>query len=91
MYSQKWGPGNRAILVLTLLVLVGSWVGTASGQNSTNSASVAKPALPDTGEPGKSGESASPDVTPPRVPDVQSGSYIIGVEDVSEHQRVEGA
>ncbi len=82
MYSQKWGPGNRAILVLTLLVLVGSWVGTASGQNSTNSASVAKPALPDTGEPAKSGESASPDVTPPRVPDVQSASYIIGVEDV---------
>jgi len=60
MHSQTWGLRNRAILVLTLLVVVGSWVGAASGQNSTNSASVAKPVLPDSTIPAKSGQPAAP-------------------------------
>ena len=82
MHSQTWGLRSRAILVLTLLVLVGSWVGAASGQNSTNSASVAKPVLPDSAEPGKSGPPAAPDTTPPRVTDVPPAGFVIGVEDV---------
>lgn len=82
MYSQKWGLRNRVILLLTLLVLVGSWVGAASGQNSTNSASVAKPVLPDSAEPAKSGQPGAPDTTPPRVADVHPEGFIIGVEDV---------
>jgi polysaccharide biosynthesis/export protein len=82
MYSQKWGLGNRATLVLTLLAMVGSWVGAASGQNSTNSASVAKPVLPDSAEPAKSEQPATPDTTPPRVADVHPESFVIGVEDV---------
>src|SRR5271167_1311105 len=82
MHSQTWGLRNRAILVLTLLVLVGSWVGAASGQNSTNSASIAKPVLPDSADPGKSGPPATPDTTPPRVADVPPEGFVIGVEDV---------
>src|SRR5208337_1815004 len=82
MRSQKWDLGNGAILVLTLLILLGCWLGAASGQNSTNSASVAKPALPDSTDPAKSGQPAAPDTTPPRVADVQPNSFIIGVEDV---------
>ena len=82
MHSQKWDLGNRAILVLTLLVLLGCWVGAASGQNSTNSASVAKPALPDSTDPAKSGQPTVPDTTPPRVADVQPDAFIIGVEDI---------
>jgi len=82
MDSQKWGLGNRAILVLTLLALVGSWVGTASGQNSTNSASVANSALPDSAGAPKSGQPATPDTTPPRVAGVQPETFIIGAEDI---------
>lgn len=82
MYLQKRGLRNRAIFVLTLLVLVGSWVGAASGQNSTNSASAAKPALPDSSDAAKSGQPAGPDATPPRVANVHPESFIIGVEDV---------
>lgn len=82
MYSQKWGLGNRAILLLTLLGLLGSWVGAASGQSSTDSASVAKPVLSDSAEPAKSGQPAATDTTPPRVADVHSDGFIIGVEDI---------
>ena len=82
MYSQKWGLGNRAILLLTLLVLVGSWAGAASGQSSTDSASAAKPMLPDSAEPANSGQPAAPDTTPPRVADVRPESFVIGVEDI---------
>jgi polysaccharide export outer membrane protein len=82
MHLQKWGRGNRAILLMTLLVLLGSWVGAASGQSSTNSATVAKPVLPDSAEPAKSGQPAAPDTTPPRVADVHPDSFIIGTEDI---------
>ena len=82
MHSQKWDLGNRAILVLTLLILLGCWLGAASGQNSTNSASVAKPALPDSTDPAKSGQPTAPDTTPPRVADVQPDGFVIGVEDI---------
>src|SRR5271157_5415784 len=82
MHSQRWDLGNRAILVLTLLILLGCWLGAASGQNSTNSASVAKPALPDSTDPAKSGQPAAPDTSPPRVANVQPDSFVIGVEHV---------
>src|SRR5271157_460711 len=82
MRSQKWDLGNGAILVLTLLILLGCWLGAASGQNSTNSASVAKPALPDSTDPAKSGQPTAPDTTPPRVADVQPDGFVIGVEDI---------
>ena len=82
MHLQTWGLRNRAILVLTLLVVVGSWVGAASGQNSTNSASVAKPVLPDSTIPAKSGQPAAPDTTPPRVADAHPEGFVIGVEDI---------
>jgi len=82
MYSQKWGLGNRAIFLLTLLVLLGAWVGVASGQSSTDSASAAKPMLPDSAEPATSAQPAAPDTTPPRVADVHPDSFIIGVEDI---------
>ena len=82
MYSQKWGPGNRAILVLTLLVLAVSWVAAASGQNSTNSANGAQQALPESADAAKSAPSATPDTTPPRVANVPPGGFVIGTEDV---------
>jgi polysaccharide biosynthesis/export protein len=82
MYSQKWGPGNRAILVLTLLVLAGSWGVAASGQNPTNSANGAQQELPESADAAKSSPSATPDTTPARVADVSRGSFIIGTEDV---------
>jgi polysaccharide export outer membrane protein len=82
MHSEKWGLRNRAILVLTLLVLVGSWVSAASGQNSTNSASGAQQALPEAADTAKSGPPATPDTAPPRVADVSSKSFVIGTEDV---------
>jgi polysaccharide biosynthesis/export protein len=81
MQSYKSGLRNRAISGLRLL-LVGLLVGAAFGQNSANSASVAKPALPDSTEPAKSGQPAAPDTVPPRVADVQPDSFIIGAEDV---------
>lgn len=68
------------ILGLTLL-LQGAWAGAASGQNSANSAGVAKPVLPGSADPAKSAEPASPDTTPQRVADVPKG-FVIGVEDV---------
>jgi polysaccharide biosynthesis/export protein len=79
MFSQRWGLRNRAILVLTLLM--GSWVGAASGQSSTNSASGAKPVLPDSADTAKSGQPAAPDTAPPRGPD-HPESFVIGVEDI---------
>lgn len=82
MHLQNWGLRNRAILVLTLLTVVGTWVGAASGQNSTTSSSVAKPVLPDSADAAKSGQPAAPDTTAPRVADVHSDTFIIGVEDV---------
>jgi polysaccharide biosynthesis/export protein len=81
MQSYKSGVRNRAILGLTLLIL-GFMVGAAFGQNSTNSASVAKPVLPESAEPAKAGQPGAPDTTPPRVADVHPDSFIIGVEDV---------
>jgi polysaccharide biosynthesis/export protein len=81
MNSQKWGPVNRAILGLTLLVLAGSLV-AASGQNSTSSVSDAKQALPESTDAAKSGPPATRDTTPPRVADVQPGSFVIGTEDI---------
>src|SRR5271166_3606254 len=82
MHSQTWGLSSRAIFVLTLLVLVGSWVGAASGQSSTNSASVAKPILPDSTEAAKSGQPTAPDTAPPKVTDVHPEGFVIGVEDI---------
>lgn len=81
MNSQKWGPVNRAILGLALLVLAGSLV-AASGQNSTSSANDAKQALPELTDAAKSGPPATPDATPPRSADVQPGSFVIGTEDI---------
>jgi polysaccharide biosynthesis/export protein len=81
MQSYKSGLINRVIVGLTFLLL-GFLVGIASGQTSTNSASVAKPALPDSSDSAKSGQPAAPDTAPPRVADVQPASFVIGVEDV---------
>jgi polysaccharide export outer membrane protein len=64
------------------LLLLGILAGAAFGQNSTNSASVAKPVLPDSAETAKAGQPGAPDTAPPRVADVQPNSFIIGVEDV---------
>jgi len=82
MQSQKWGLRNRAIPVLTLLVLVGSWVGAAWAQSSTNSASIAKPVLPEAAAPANSGQPAATDTAAPRVADVRPEGFVIGVEDV---------
>ncbi len=82
MHSETWGLGNRAIVVLTLLVLVCSWVGMASGQNSTQSESAAKQAVPDSADVAKSGPPATADTAPPRVGAVPSKEFVIGVEDV---------
>ena len=82
MHSQTWGREKGAILVLVLLGLVGCWVGVAFGQNATDSASVAKPVLPDSAEPVKAGPPTAPDTTPPRVTDVPPEGFVIGVEDI---------
>jgi len=81
MHSQKWHLGSRAILLLTLVVMVGCGIEAASGQDSTDSTRVAQSASPEPEEPAKSGQPAA-DTTPPRVGDVQPASFIIGVEDV---------
>jgi polysaccharide export outer membrane protein len=70
------------MVVLTLVVFVGLWVGAASGQNSTNSASVSNSALPDAAGAAKPAEPAAPDATPPRVAGVQPETFIIGAEDI---------
>jgi polysaccharide biosynthesis/export protein len=81
MYLYKSKVRTGAILGLILL-LMGSWAGAVSGQNSTSSASVAKPALPDSADPGKTAEPGGADTTPPRVADVAPKGFVIGVEDV---------
>ena len=82
MLSEKWGLGNRAILVLTLLVFAGSWVGAASAQNSTDSASGGKQASPESADAAKSAPAASADTAPPQVAAVPPKGFVIGVEDV---------
>ena len=82
MHSQNWGLSSRAIPALVVLVGVCCWNGVASGQNSTDSASVAKPVLPDSSDAAKSGPPANPDAASTRVADVHPESFIIGVEDI---------
>jgi len=81
MYLQRRDLGKRAIFMLMLIALLGAWAGEASGQNPTNSASVAKPVLPDPANSGKSSPAAA-DTTPPRVADVPPEGFVIGVEDI---------
>jgi len=46
MHSQTRAFRSRAILLMTLLVLLGAWAYAAQGQSSGNSTSAAKPVLP---------------------------------------------
>ncbi len=82
MYLQKWDLGNRAILLLILLLVLGGGVRAAWGQNGVNSADVVQSALPDAGAAAKSGQPTAPDTTPPRVADVTPSGFVIGVEDI---------
>ena len=81
MHSYKSGLRSYAILGLALLVTI-SWAGVASGQNSMNSASVAKPVLPESADAAKTGQPAAPDTVPQRVADVHPEGFVIGVEDI---------
>lgn len=81
MHSYKSGLRNHLILALALW-LPGFMGVVASAQNPTNSASVAKPALPDSATSAKANEPGAADTTPPRVADVHPESFVIGVEDV---------
>jgi polysaccharide biosynthesis/export protein len=80
MHSYKSELRNVAV-GLAMLVL-GCCSGAAWAQNSTSSASVAKPVLPDSANSPSSEQPAAPDTAPPRVANVQPESFIIGVEDV---------
>src|SRR5208337_563700 len=82
MDSQKWGLGSRAVLGLTLLVLMGSWATVACGQSSTNTASGAKQELPDAADASKSSPPTTPDKAPPRAADVSPNGFVIGTEDI---------
>ncbi len=81
MHSYKLGLRSYAILGLALLLTI-SWAGVASGQNSMNSASVAKPVLPESADAAKTGQPAAPDTVPQRVADVRPEGFVIGVEDI---------
>jgi polysaccharide biosynthesis/export protein len=81
MHSYKSGLRSYAILGLALLVTI-AWAGVACGQNSVNSASVAKPVLPESADAAKTGQPAAPDTVPQRVVDVRPEGFVIGVEDI---------
>src|ERR1039458_9351799 len=87
MYSQTRAFASRATLTLVLLVLLGAWAHTASGQNPSSPASPDKPVIPaSTAEPPKNvanaAQPAAADTLPPRVAQVRPDSYIIGSDDV---------
>jgi polysaccharide biosynthesis/export protein len=87
MYSQVRAFASRATLTLVLLVLLGAWAQTASGQNASGPPSPEKPAVPaNTAEPPKdvanAAQPAAADTLPPRVAQVQRDAYIIGCDDV---------
>src|ERR1019366_4010867 len=87
MYSQTRVFGSRAALTIVLLVLLGTWGHTASGQSTSSSASPDKPVIPaSAAEPPKDGanaaQPAAADTLPPRVAQVRPDSYIIGAEDM---------
>jgi polysaccharide biosynthesis/export protein len=87
MYSQTRAFASRATLTLVLLVLLGAWAHTASGQNPSSPASPDKPVIPaSTAEPPKdvanAAQPAAADTLPPRVAQVRPDSYIIGSDDV---------
>jgi polysaccharide export outer membrane protein len=70
-----------------LLVLLGTWAHTASGQNTSSSASPDKPVIPaSAAEPPKdaanAAQPAAADTLPARVAQVRPDSYIIGSEDM---------
>jgi len=87
MYSQTRAFASRATLTLVLLVLLGAWAHTASGQNPSSPASPEKPVIPaSTAEPPKdvanAAQPAAADTLPPRVAQVRPDSYIIGSDDM---------
>jgi len=82
MHLQEWGRKVRAILVLAPLLLAGSWAAVTPGQNSSNAAAVAKPALPGSADDARTGEPASPDIPETKTAEVRPESFIIGTEDV---------
>src|ERR1035438_6025204 len=87
MYLQTRTFGSRATLTIVLLVLLGTWAHTASGQNTSSSASPDKPVVPaSTTEPPKdaaaAAQPAAADTLPARVAQVRPDSYIIGTEDM---------
>ncbi len=87
MYWQIRAFASRATLTLVLLVLLGAWAHTASGQNASGPPSPEKPAVPaSTAEPPKdvanAAQPASADTLPPRVAQVRPDTYIIGSDDM---------
>src|SRR5208282_6833268 len=82
MHSQTWSFRNGAIFMLALPVLVGTPVLAANGQNTTNTAGVAKPALPTNSTDAKTEQPPAADIPPPKVADIHPDSYVIGTEDV---------
>src|SRR5271167_3365737 len=82
MHSQRWSFRNAAIFILALLVLVGTLVLAAYGQNTTNTAGVAKPALPTNSTDTKTGQPLAADTPPPKVADIHPDTYVIGTEDI---------
>jgi len=87
MYLQTRTFGSRATLTIVLLVLLGAWAHTASGQNTSSSASPDKPVVPASAtEPPKdaanAAQPAAADTLPARVAQVRPDSYIIGSEDM---------
>ena len=87
MYLQTRTFGSRATLTIVLLVLLGTWAHTASGQNTSSSASPDKPVIPaSAAEPPKdaanAAQPAAADTLPARVAQVRPDSYIIGSEDM---------
>jgi len=87
MYSQTRAFGSRATLTLVLLVLLGAWAHTASGQNPSSPASPDKPVIPaSAAEPAKdvanAAQPGAANTLPPRVAQVRPDSYIIGSDDM---------
>ena len=87
MYSQRQAFGSRAIFILMVLFLLGAWVYTSQGQDTSSSSNAAKPVLPanSTAAPKDVANAAPPpaaDTLPPRVANVRPDTYIIGADDV---------
>jgi polysaccharide export outer membrane protein len=87
MFSQRRAFGSVAILVVTLLFLLGASAQTAQAQDASSSSNPAKPVLPanstsNAKDVSDAGQPPAATTLPPRASGVRDDTYVIGTEDV---------